>query len=418
MYKVLVVDDEMVVRIGLKMMLNKEESPFQLVGVADNGAIALEMLEKLQPDIIITDLKMAKMDGLQLIKELNARAFSGKIIVLSNYGDYELVREAMTLGAIDYLLKVTLKTDELFHTLRKAAEQLTVERKEEAENRRLLAEKRRLQKRIFLNDLIQGEVTDSVQNIAAQAQNVGIDVYDRACILYYISVEQYESSVKDNKLKDESLLSFSIQNIVSEVLKHISKREFVKVGYTDYFVMLPLNHELSSRQLQYQTACKLEKTLRLYLSLRVRIVISERFIGLQHLKRHFETCRRALADAKKHPAPPTVIDVADVVLHHKEVRDVIEFIEQHLSQKLSLNTIAEHVNMNKSYLSRLFKKETGKNLSHFIQELRMKKAFTLLQETDLQVKEVAAAVGIDDPFYFSRIFKNVYGKSPTQLKKT
>lgn len=416
MYKVMIVDDEMVVRIGLKVMLHKEDSPFQLVGVADDGVAALAMQEKVQPDIIITDLKMTKMDGLTLIKKLNERSFQGKIIVLSNHGDYELVREAMTLGAVDYLLKVTLKTDELFDTLRKASEQLTVERKERAENSRILAEKRRLQKNIFFNDLIQDHGTGSAQGIEVQAQKIGIHVHNRTCILYYIAIEQYERSVANGKIKDELLLSFSILNVVSEVFNNVAGAEFVKLSYADYITILPVSAELASRQSQYQMARKLEKTLRLYLNLQVRIVMSNYFSGLQHFKRTFETCKQAIMGMKIYADPPSVVDVNDVALFHKEIKAVIEFIEQNITQKLSLNVIAEHVNMNESYLSRLFKKEVGKNMTHYIQELRMKRALALLQDTDLQVKEIAASVGIDDPFYFSRIFKNIYGKSPTQFK--
>ncbi len=83
--------------------------------------------------------------------------------------------------------------------------------------------------------------------------------------------------------------------------------------------------------------------------------------------------------------------------------------------KLTLDGIADYVGLNREYLSRLFSKETGIGLFQYINEVRMKRAGEMIRSNkQVYVKEVAAAVGFDDPYFFSRKFKDFYGKTPSE----
>lgn len=121
MYKIIIVDDEMIVRHAVKTLIIWEGSRFEYAGSAANGMSALEMAGRTGADIIITDIKMPEMDGLELIKRLKAEGFEGEVLVLSNYNDFELVREALKCGAYDYMLKLTLKTESFMQTLEEIA---------------------------------------------------------------------------------------------------------------------------------------------------------------------------------------------------------------------------------------------------------------------------------------------------------
>ncbi|MFC4601048.1 response regulator transcription factor [Cohnella hongkongensis] len=124
MYKVVIVDDEMIVRHAVKTLIRWEESRFEYAGAAASGASALELVRETGADIVITDIKMPEMDGLELIKRLTAEGFDGEVLVLSNYNDFELVREALKCGAHDYMLKLTLKTESFMETLEEMAAKL------------------------------------------------------------------------------------------------------------------------------------------------------------------------------------------------------------------------------------------------------------------------------------------------------
>ena len=124
MYNRLIVDDEPIVKIALRSILPWEEYGFFICGTAGNGLEALSLVEKQHPDVIITDLKMPGMDGLELIRTLKEKKYPGEILVLSNYEDFDSVRSALLLGAADYLLKIKIQADNLLACLNKTTEKL------------------------------------------------------------------------------------------------------------------------------------------------------------------------------------------------------------------------------------------------------------------------------------------------------
>ncbi|MGG4146331.1 response regulator [Paenibacillus algorifonticola] len=128
MYKVIIVDDEMIVRHAVKTIIKWEDSRFEYAGSASSGVSAMELVRRSNADIVITDMKMAEMDGLKLIKSLLADGFKGEVLVLSNYNDFDLVREALKFGAYDYMLKLTLKTETFMQTLEEIAAKLDAKR--------------------------------------------------------------------------------------------------------------------------------------------------------------------------------------------------------------------------------------------------------------------------------------------------
>ena len=124
MYSILIVDDEPIVKIALRSILPWEEHGFSICGTASNGLEALPLIEQHHPDVIITDLKMPGMDGLELIRTLKEKNCPGEILVLSNYEDFDSVRSALLLGAADYLLKIKIQPDTLLACLNKTVEKL------------------------------------------------------------------------------------------------------------------------------------------------------------------------------------------------------------------------------------------------------------------------------------------------------
>ncbi|WP_313509407.1 response regulator [Enterococcus sp.] len=125
LHTVLIVDDEATIRDGLKHMIRWEQEGFRLLGDAANGEEALHQIQTLQPDIVITDLKMPQMDGIQLTTVIQQQYPEVHFLVLSSYDDFHYVSQAFKNGALDYLLKPTLTPASLLQTLGKIAKKIS-----------------------------------------------------------------------------------------------------------------------------------------------------------------------------------------------------------------------------------------------------------------------------------------------------
>lgn len=108
-----------------------------------------------------------------------------------------------------------------------------------------------------------------------------------------------------------------------------------------------------------------------------------------------------------------------VVEHSREsvVEKAASFVEQNYYMPLDVDALCDHVNYSRSYLSRAFRQEMNSTIPEFITSVRIRNAKLLLEETDLSIKEVACSVGVEDSFYFSKIFKKATGVSPSAYKK-
>ena len=123
-WKIMIVDDEFIMRQGIRFMMRWEEEGYEIVGEASNGKEALDLIPKLQPHIILCDIAMPIMSGLDFIKIVNREYPDIKNVVLSSYDNFEYVREALLNGAVDYVLKPTLNSDELLKLVRKVSQNI------------------------------------------------------------------------------------------------------------------------------------------------------------------------------------------------------------------------------------------------------------------------------------------------------
>ncbi|GGD80062.1 response regulator transcription factor [Paenibacillus nasutitermitis] len=126
MWKVLLVEDELFVRESIKMIVNWEELGFTILGEADHGAEALRLLQEMHFDLVITDIKMPVMDGVELLKRARAHDLNCKFIMLSCLNEFEYVRQALEYGASNYILKLSMSVSSLVESLSKIKSELEV----------------------------------------------------------------------------------------------------------------------------------------------------------------------------------------------------------------------------------------------------------------------------------------------------
>lgn len=122
--RVLIVDDEQLIRQGIKHYLNWEQEGFEIVGEASNGMEALELIERKHPHIMITDIVMPIMDGEELTRIVKERFPEIEVIILSSFGEFDYVRSTFQSGVVDYILKPKLESKGLLKALKAAADRI------------------------------------------------------------------------------------------------------------------------------------------------------------------------------------------------------------------------------------------------------------------------------------------------------
>lgn len=238
LYRIMVVDDEEEIRLGIIKKIDWESNGFEVVGDAENGQEALEKAEKLQPDVIMTDIKMPFMDGLELGKRLAESMPSTKIIVFSGCDDFEYAHQAIKINVIEYVLK-PINSIELIEVLKRLKEQLDREYNEKRNLQTLYkhyVESLPVIREQFLVGAIEGRISESQWE--EQAEKLDIDFKER-----YLSVALIHAdgalTLEDNVLaiqKETALISISVKKIVDENLDKYCK--FISFPYSDMVVVI------------------------------------------------------------------------------------------------------------------------------------------------------------------------------------
>lgn len=188
-YQVFFVEDEAVTREGIRDNVDWKANGFEFCGEASDGEMALPLLQTTRPDVLITDIKMPFMDGLQLCKIVRERMPWMKIIILSGHDEFEYAQKAIEMGVTEYLLKpVTVQN--IHHSLQKIAVQLDRERKEQKDLEQLhkqVAENREALSERLLLKLVIGAIssTDAIE----QGQHLGLDLIARCYLVVILKAE-------------------------------------------------------------------------------------------------------------------------------------------------------------------------------------------------------------------------------------
>ena len=220
LYRIMLVDDEEEVRKAMIRNMSWEQLGFTVAGDAENGEDALEKLEQLEPDVVMTDIRMPYMDGLTLIARIRERYPFIKILIFSGYDDFEYAKQAIKYNVTEYILK-PVNGEELAEILKRVRQNLD----EEIEQRRnisILQESYMgslpILKELFLNDLVRS--TSDVSGVVPKLREYGIDILDArrwmAAVIYIEYTEQADDRVL---FKHQELIPISVRSLVEDHLK-------------------------------------------------------------------------------------------------------------------------------------------------------------------------------------------------------
>lgn len=176
MYKVFIVDDEIFVRESFREQIDRQGSGFVLAGEASDGEMALSMIKDLKPDILVTDIRMPFMDGIELARIVKRTMPWVKIVILSGHDEFEYAQKAISIGVEDYILK-PIRATELIGALEKAARAIEESLAERADYEALKASWESvaaLNEEELFSELIAGEVSSAAAIDRATAMHVDL----------------------------------------------------------------------------------------------------------------------------------------------------------------------------------------------------------------------------------------------------
>lgn len=395
MFKLLIADDESRIRRGLRNSLNWNEMGINIAGEAEDGERALELAREVVPDIMLVDINMPFLNGLDLIKGLNEVAPDCIVIIVTGHDEFKYIHEALKLKVFDYILKpVSVKN--LKDTIFKAIEELNKlnhHRNYVQWVNRKLDENVNTLRQTFFNNCILGKFTR--EQIESELKLLKMDIKENIVLTVIkpidkLSIESYWGAW------DKKLLAFAIINIGSELL-----REFNLFFFTDSHnnICSICSH---TDKLKWSNAINsLERSI--YSYLKVSVLIEEKEIN-------------SLIEASK--VYKEIISIFEKKLKYKPVVMLfMKYIESnYYVNELSLETAAEKLNVSSSYLSKLLKQETGLSFIEYLTNIRIKKALALMEDPSVKLYEVAELVGYSNQHYFSKAFKKVIGFPPGEYK--
>ncbi len=262
MTKIMIVDDDFLVRSNIKVLLNSPAealaASFRIVGEASDGKEALALIAASKPDIILSDIRMPHMDGLEMQIQLKKSHPDIKVIMLSGYDDYDYVRQALKNGAVDYILKHKLDAKTLSDALQMAQSQLG------KPTERNLSGNIFALKRDFTMKLIAGCYT-SQEEIADRAKAMGLNLGSRNAAAIVMRIQNQNTTAVDAYLQE-----YSVLNIVDEILQSICKGICCHISDEKYVLLVTFDHLYSRKgqEDQIHTLCsRIAACLKQYLNI-------------------------------------------------------------------------------------------------------------------------------------------------------
>ncbi|NQX62528.1 response regulator [Paenibacillus qinlingensis] len=517
MYKVMIVDDESVIRQGLQSFVDWKALECELVYMATNGKEAKEYLQSAPIDIVITDIKMAGMDGIELAKYIYENHPQTKVILLTAYADFAYAQSAIKYNVVDFLVKIN-PTEKIPDAVHKAKALIALQQKHLSEIRDKFI------KEVFDNMISHPEAIVNKMN----EHGISLDNY----LLVMFEINNLPDDPIETTSKDYNNFVYQVKHFSTLAFKNfrhytsiISKNQLVSI--------VSFANEKTSEYMQLipNTSKDILKMVANFMSFAVHVGISLPHTSPFELPEAFGEVKKALTNSLYHDIPISFFNPSDPmpsglkplqthtyideimtniqkenvveattqlsklfdaykennvpmeqikagglllcsmsyklidepqweestfinnetltyaqIQNSKSVRDLFlllstfihstihminsqgnqsnylvrevnKFIREHYNNQINLQSIAESVHVNSSYLSRLYKKETGEALTDALNKYRIEMAKKLLKNSSLKIFEVAREVGIEDPAYFTHVFTKYAGVSPRAFKE-
>lgn len=413
MLRLMIVDDDEILRDGLVHNICWNEKNIEVVGTARNGKEAVEKIPVLEPNLILSDVQMPFMDGLELAEYVSKTYPNIKLILLTAFEIFEYAQRALRYGVTSYILKYE-SNDKILDEVATAAEKYV----RESESRKLVQEGKRQMKYELIRDLCWKELNQVEIHKRMQLCEWAEDNAEYGILLCHVSNDETEKTL--NYLNRVRKISEQIKRILMEYVQEV-------YTFSDEHYTILLTKQ--DKNLEWSTALnKLEEKICLWEKEDQMGILCGTDQPAEELKDIHERYSHSKETLEKEMLlvrsenSPRIIMYGTSRHGQGQGAEIIEriknTIDRHYSdEKLSLSMIAEEVFLSSNYISSLFKKQEQMTISDYIMQVRISKAKKLLSSTNYKTYEIANMVGYTNSQYFSVLFKRITGYSPTEYKQ-
>ena len=390
MYKTLFVDDERLIREGISNLIDWERITGQELTLAENAKVALKYLEHEKYEIVISDIYMQDMNGIELAKCIKGKWPDVVVILLSAYEDFDYARKAIEAGVFKYLLKPVIP-EELEDAVNEAISQVKIneEKKKRIDHsQEVLEDYRRELKKNLWKDILSGNMRNEDEIFERfEKMNMSKNISPIYVVVY--------------KTDDESML-YQNQVAIDKVVSSCFEGYIDTVFMDNYIVILLKKENAKSVLYAFGDLVKEMFHFEVYMGEGKTVKdLSTLHMSVESAKYNIQKNRANKKDE------PTQIVLAAVEMIRKEIENV----------DFNINTIANALYLTPAYFSRVFKRKMGMTCIDFIKNYRINLAKELLQNTDLSIQQISEKTGYATVYYFSQQFKQVTGESPGSFRK-
>ncbi len=431
MMRVFIADDEEIIRDGIRNCIEKEQERFLFAGEAPDGEMALPMLMEMKPDVLITDIRMPFMDGLELAKVVRRTMPWLRIVFLSGHDEFEYAQKAVSLHADAYLLK-PVSSAQLLETLGQVAEQIEQEQQQlrsEGANSRSEHEEDVLREH-FLNDLLSGSVPTA--EAAVQGERWGLLLTAKQYLVCIVrlpenAVQEQVRALTERLCGEESevcaffrgsrrlVLLLRGGGSLADKLRHAAPEDVPRI-VEGYF------GDSAAQDVQ-------SVLYRYYLLMNLLVTASQLADEVQAGSipppedPQAVLGQAATLEGTKACAAEVLGRMTRLCYRHQNVRysaeisRAKEFIrENYADSGISLHMVAAEVGFSPNHFSTVFSQETGQTFVEYLTAVRIEAAKHLLTKGNSRMSDIAFDVGYQDSHYFSYLFKKHVGVSPREYR--
>lgn len=400
--KLMIVDDEKYIVEYIKNLVNWAKYGFTTVLTFQNSILAMEKLEKEGCQLLISDIRMPEVTGIDLLKNIFESGSPTKVIFLSGHSEFEYAQKAIHYGASDYLLKPVTKK-KLLEAVENVLSEIETESTDYLEEKEEGLSVGRISS---LEEVLEEFIARSIQK--EQLEPVWKLIWNEPFLFFKAPLNPFNAEILAGSAPLESLIDLYLSGMQME-------EEECYAG------MVPASAQASFLELNpYQEVVFSEE---FYLDRLTQL--KERYASFFQKKlsigkgQNFLPTDERVVQSQKEVENVQVEDLnqEEEKKNQKIINVIQQYIDENLDEGLSLEDLSKIVYFHPAYLSRFYKQVTGEKLSDFIAKRRICRAKVLLKESNLRVADIAELVGYKKPQYFIKIFKLHCGVTPNQYRR-